>query len=1404
MGLADKIVKHAYLVIALWIIALIALTPLALKLDEVLSYEETSFLPENTESVIADEILKEKFNTSMTMYTGVSVLLVTGINASEEDSWRAYNELKKSIEGKYATNITGYYDVYSDINDSSYNLSYTLVLQIVNATNMMKNLTLTLIENYNETIDHIKSMKEMVVNTSIYYNTLLNNITQLHQMIYGVRNGLTQLDQGYLWLRENITMLHDLLVNINETTVELNNAFYTIDYQYKKLYFDISRTYYYLTQLTDAYQTGTLDEEDIGTVVYYTGMSNLGSVDFYLVGAVFETTYPIVGSNTDLMNDLIIANITRDMLIEAITTYYQVPPEMEPVLEQLINNYNNYFTENLLANETEDYKLLLNMYSTAPDQAGSSQDQVYYTILSIASNIPDSMKPVLAYIISEESSNYGLEIPYDTALYMATNIVDLGPQPTLNSIKGVVVNTTTQLIYSLSIPIPATDISSLLNRLYDEGVTTSLLQELFIESLQNQEIPPTERAFLELCLDKVLEVDVNATGILLENETLLRKATIEVSQEIIPSQPVPLTSISKYIGALYDLGPTPDRQLLENVTKDIVYEMLLTMASNYTSMLPIDMPLDMVREFIGLVVNTSIRVDYTSESSVYGAVYSIVKELINMTGSGYVDVIDRVFHELYFLEENASIEGIRVHVVNPLFKDMVEEMAGSFMGEGVPEEFREEIGGVVGWIIDNYPLSSSDVRDYVVNKVYSSTVEFLGENMLFKDLLERMDLYNIIDRAYDISLEDEKALENLALDVKPVFMDMFLDYMSLYLETMKSSDNTTLLITFTPLGSSDEEKYENALEVKEKALEIYGRSYSGLEAYVTGGVVASQELKEVGLRDVRRVQQCSYLLTLIVLFIVVEALFAVVVPFISIGAAIMLASGVVYLVATYVMDISSWARVLMTTTALGLGIDYTTFYLHRLREMLGKGMGFEEAVAEAIRRARDGILASASTDIIGFAVLMIAWDFPFLRVIGVTVPIAIFSVFLASLTLIPALTAVIGKSKWFWWPRKPSKKLNEVVSRGSRVVNAIIRGRFIVLLLFIVLSIPAVYTFITFQGSHDIKLYLPEGTETERAYAVLEDKIGAATTSPLYVVIELSGEINDAMLGDLEKVANDIASLDYVRVVYAPTRPYGETLEYLSLEYVRTYNGTVYISSDNNTVMFRVVLTVPGESDEARDTVREIRSILKEYVDKDKFIVGAYVGGLSASMVDLDEMLNESFWHKIIPVAVVLMFIALTLTLKGVIAALVTLCIIGVGTTWSIWVSTIMFQGLFGKPLLWFLPLVLLVVLLGVGVDYNSFYLVRVRDEMEEVEPKKALSIAARASGRLIIGLALILSSAYTSLVLTSMWAMREIGFVLTLGIMIIALSAVYIVSPAIISMFRHHTWWPFKLRRRLEGVDED
>lgn len=1402
MGFAERIVRHPRTVIALWIAILVAVAPLALKLDEVLKYGETGFLPENTESVIADKILREKFNTSAQEFIA-STLLVTGVDLSDPRVEELYREFVNRVDGVYGDIIVSYYSVKEDLENKSLDIALNLVKKIANTTLLVKNLTLELAETYGVLIDQVKELynftyttRSLVVFYSSEYGILVENLTKLHNMIYIVRDTIKELDENYVLFKKNLSLTRILVDTIRRIVVDYNRLVYGLNKNYTLLYFNVTRTFYYLAYATNAFEEGRVDQEDVDRVLYYTNMSSLGPVDPWLVYKVFNITYSMSGGNKSLVDDLVLVNVTNKIFLSSLggSKHYEIAC-----------SYTRQFHMVLSSNETPDNNLVLGAYTLDESTAGEKQDAVLRLIENLGLETVKLLVNPLAQTIYQEAVSQGYTIPYELALLMSREIVELGPDPSSEDLRKTVVEIAVEAVGAAggATNVPREVLYRILYRIYDEGLTVDVLVDAYrdVVLVQAKQYPYPLNETIALCLDKVLALDPEATGDLAGDEELLKQLTITTVEEILDRMNVP-ENLHGIVEKIYDLGEEPSIGEVEELARELLVNTTLEHISSGKDLfkkysVELNISGDVLREYIVLLIEKATRINASDEEQVYSATKDLVVGFINKTlkQSSPIQLpvdLEYLFNELYMLGANATEKEL-CSIAARVFRETVTVYMKGILGDKYVL-YEKELNKTIEWVVANHPVDVEEAREFTISLVYGRVLDYATENPLVRDVLSAANLRELIEYFYSRSSYSNEVVASKAYSIAPVIKSVLEKYARAYIETLRSSDGTAFIVIFMPAGKDEDEMYMNALEIKKVAEEVFRKNYPGTKVYVAGGVITFKELSDTGRQDIDRVERYSTMLTVLMLLIVIGALFATIIPFISIGASLLLASALTYFIAIYVTDISSFARVLMIATALGLGIDYTAYYLHRFREYLEKGLGARDAAAEALRRAKDAILASASTDVIGFAALTIAWDFPFLRTIGVTVPVAIFTVFLASLTLVPAIASLIGGSRVFWWPKRIGRRGR--AAGESRFARGVVKLRYLILVLVILLSIPATHAFLEFKGSHDIELYLPEGTQTREAYLALSREIGAETTSPTYVVLLFSKPVGDRELAVVEEISRRISSLEYVRVVYGPTRPFGEPLENISLTYVKAYNGTSFISSDNTTVMLKIILRVPSKSDEARETVVEIRRLLKEYIGRGD-LAEAYTGGTAASLADLDYMLEESFWKKIIPLSVTLMFISLVLTLRGVLAALITMGTIYVGVTWSLWYSSILFSELFGKPLLWFLPLVILVVLLGVGVDYNSFYLVRARDEMEIHEPGKALCIATGSSGKLIIGLALILVSSYSSLMLTSTWALREMGFVLSTGTLFIAVSAVYFMAPAIASILGRKVWWPFKVGGR-------
>src|SRR3954447_21303837 len=145
---------------------------------------------------------------------------------------------------------------------------------------------------------------------------------------------------------------------------------------------------------------------------------------------------------------------------------------------------------------------------------------------------------------------------------------------------------------------------------------------------------------------------------------------------------------------------------------------------------------------------------------------------------------------------------------------------------------------------------------------------------------------------------------------------------------------------------------------------------------------------------------------LIILLFVFGTLPAVLMPLVVAVAAILNTLTLVWLL-TYVTNVSVIVQFLIALVGLGVAIDYSLLMIFRFRDELREGKDVESALVETMTHAGHSVIVSGSTVAVGLLAL-IALPLPLLRGMGIGgMLIPVVSVF-ASLTLLPALLAVLG------------------------------------------------------------------------------------------------------------------------------------------------------------------------------------------------------------------------------------------------------------------------------------------------------------------------------------------------------------------------------------------------------------
>ncbi len=240
-----------------------------------------------------------------------------------------------------------------------------------------------------------------------------------------------------------------------------------------------------------------------------------------------------------------------------------------------------------------------------------------------------------------------------------------------------------------------------------------------------------------------------------------------------------------------------------------------------------------------------------------------------------------------------------------------------------------------------------------------------------------------------------------------------------------------------------------------------------------------------------------------------------------------------------------------------------------------------------------------------------------------------------------------------------------------------------------------------------------------------------------------------------------------------------------------------YISKDHSTIKSSAVLRQEPFSSAAFADIEKIRSQVKKPIPGNTalFTDQAIVGGSTADSADIQTTINSDF-IRIALLATLGILIILALLLRSAVAPwyLVATVIFSYGATLSI--STFLFQDLLGQAgMSYFVPIILFVLLVALGSDYNIFLISRIREESVRLGTHLGVQEAAARTGGIITSAGIILAGTFAALGLSPLQSLFQTGIAVTIGVLIDTFIIRAILVPAIATVFGNVNWWPAKIR---------
>jgi RND superfamily putative drug exporter len=581
------------------------------------------------------------------------------------------------------------------------------------------------------------------------------------------------------------------------------------------------------------------------------------------------------------------------------------------------------------------------------------------------------------------------------------------------------------------------------------------------------------------------------------------------------------------------------------------------------------------------------------------------------------------------------------------------------------------------------------------------------------------------------------------------------------------------LVTFSVAGDPGND--DQAVLPAQRAVAAVAARHPGLRVEEAGDATVDRAVSDSTSKDFRKAEITSVPISLALLIAVFGALIAAGIPLLLAGSAVMTAISLLAIPSRW-LPVGSTTSSIVLLVGMAVGVDYSLFYLRRVREERAGGQDTRAALQTAAATSGRAIVVSGLTVMISLAGLFLTGIDVFsgvavgtIMVVGVAVA--------GSLTFLPALLSLLGG--WTDRVRVPFLGRRRTMARRSRVWEGVVRsvvarpalmgGMAATALL--VLAAPVLSLNLEDPGIHDLPSSVPvvrNLLDIQRAFP--------GGPQPAQVVV----------------TGQDLTS---PRVTSAITALHAEAAA--SHGALREPISTAVLGH-GSVLVVSVPLAGDGTDAVSGHALSELRAhALPATIGKVPGISYS-VGGLTAGNHDFDSLLG-SRTPLVFVFVLGLAFLLLLVTFRSLAipALTIVLNLLSVGAAYGL--MTLIFQdGNFERALGFtayggitpWLPLFMFVLLFGLSMDYHVFILSRIRELRHGgASAKDAITGGISRSAGVVTSAAAIMIAVFSIFATLSVFEFKVFGIAMASAVLIDATVVRGILLPAGLALLGDRAW---------------
>lgn len=535
----------------------------------------------------------------------------------------------------------------------------------------------------------------------------------------------------------------------------------------------------------------------------------------------------------------------------------------------------------------------------------------------------------------------------------------------------------------------------------------------------------------------------------------------------------------------------------------------------------------------------------------------------------------------------------------------------------------------------------------------------------------------------------------------------------------------------------------------------------------------------------------TVLLVLVLLLLIYRSPILAFIPLIGVGFAYAVTSPILgWMASNGWITVDGQAIAIMTVLLFGAGTDYCLFFITRFRQELTRDSNRLAALKRSYRNATGAIAMSGFTVVLSLFALLFA-KYGAVHRFAVPFSLSILIMMIASLTLVPALLAIIGRASFFpfiprteeearahaaakgktYVPKDPERKL------GAKVGNLVIRKPWTIVIVCLVLLGSLSSFVLPIKYTYDLLSTFPEDTPSVEGFRVISEAYTPGELAPVTVVVR-SEE------GAVPEVAAKLAAHSLVDHVSEP----------------------VTSVSDASLTSYSVVFNINPYNQQAMDAIPQLREAAVTALadagagDSENRV---WIGGQTAEQYDTQH-LSARDNQLIIPIVIGLIVILLLAYLRSITATIYLVATVllsyaaALGLGWLILHELMGFDAIQGA-----IPLYAFVFLIALGEDYNIFMISSIWQKRKEMPLRQAIKEGVAETGGVITSAGLILAATFAVLATLPIQVLVQFGLITAIGVLMDTFIVRPFLVPAITAILGRRAFWPAKAELKEEPSRE-